>query len=406
MFQPIVIVALFCLNFSPVDREARVRISLFSLFKPGVVNVRVASGAGAGIEADGRVDARLAPGETLRVRLAGDHVNIAVIGSSGSVGRSMAAREARIVPSGSATLELVLPRKLKRVVRGEVILSPGGGDLGGQLKIVLATERESAVASVVAAELSGERAAEAFKTLAVVVRTFMLAHPGRHGDAGFDFCDTTHCQLYRGEQDLSAEAASPVIANAVAGTAGEVLSVAGRPVESYYTASCGGLSVTPEMVWGGKLDGYSYRRVACRWCQRQRYFRWQRSADAQSIVSALAGYLGEPLTSSTAITIDNDASSWFVRAVTLRDGRIERVLSADAFRRAIGLKLGWNTVLSPSFTLERRGARFVFRGRGFGSQAGLCLAGSVAQAGAGRSYRDILNFYFPGTDLAGGVARE
>jgi len=406
MLQLIAIATLFCLNLSPVDRDERVRISLFSLFKPEVVSVRVASGAGAGIEADGRIDARLAPGETLRVRLAGDHLSIAVIGSSGAVERSLTAGSARVVPSGSAALELALPRKLKRVVLGEVILSPGSGDLGGQLKIVLATDRESAVASVVAAELSGERAAEAFKALAVVVRTFMLAHPGRHGDAGFDFCDTTHCQLYRGEQDLSAEAASPVIANAVAGTASEVLSVAGRPIETYYTASCGGLSVTPEMVWGGKNDSYTYRRVACRWCHGQRYFRWQRSADAQSIVSALAGYLGEPLTSSTAIAIDNDPSSWFVRAVRLRDASIERVLSADAFRRAIGLKLGWNTVLSPSFTVERRGGRFVFRGRGFGSQAGLCLAGSVAQAAAGRSYRDILSFYFPGTDLAGGVARE
>lgn len=404
MFHAIAL--LLCLNLWPADREAPVRISLFSLFKPEVVSARVASGEGARIEVEGRADTGLAPGESLRVRLAGTQLNIAITDSSGRVARTLTSRFMQIIPAGSTTIELILPRKLKRVVHGEVLLSPGDGDLRGQLKIVLVTDRESAVASVVAAELSGDRSTEALKALAVVVRTFMLAQRGRHQGEGYDFCDTTHCQVYRGEQDLSTEAASPVIASAVAGTAGEVLSFAGRAVESYYTSSCGGLSATPGMVWGGPSDGYSFRRVACRWCSRQRYFRWQRSADATAIVSALSVFLGERLSSSTAIDIDLEPSSEFVRTVTLRTGSIERVLSADAFRRAIGRKLGWNTLLSPSFTIERRGARFVFRGRGFGSQVGLCLAGSLAQAAAGRSYRDILSYYFPGTDLSGGVPRE
>jgi stage II sporulation protein D len=160
------------------------------------------------------------------------------------------------------------------------------------------------------------------------------------------------------------------------------------------------------MVWGGKSDGYAFRRVVCRWCRGQRYFRWKRSADIASILSALSAYLGGRFTSSIAIATDNEPSSQFVRAVMLQDATGKRVISADAFRRAIGRKLGWNTVLSPSFTIERRGARFLFRGRGFGSQLGLCLSGSVAQAEAGRSYRDILTFYFPGTALIDGVARE
>lgn len=406
MFHSIAIAMLLCLNLWPVDREARVRISLFSLFKPEVLSARVASGEGARIEVDGRADTGLAPGETLRVRLAGTQLNIAITDSRGRVARTLIARYAQIIPADWTTIELILPRKIKRIVHGEVLLSPGDGELRGQLKIVLAADRESAVASVVAAELSGDRSTEALKALAVVVRTFMLAHPGRHRGEGFDFCDTTHCQLYRGDQDLSREAASPVIASAVASTAGEVLSFEGRAVESHYTSSCGGLSATPGMVWGGNNDGYTFRRVACRWCRGQRYFRWQRSADATAIVSALSVFLGERFSSSTAIDIDHEPSSEFVRTVTLRTGSVERVLSADAFRRAIGRKLGWNTVLSPSFTIERRGPRFVFRGRGFGSQVGLCLAGSLAQAAAGRSYRDILSFYFPGTDLSGGVPRE
>jgi stage II sporulation protein D (peptidoglycan lytic transglycosylase) len=406
MLHSIVIAALLCFNPLPVDREANVRISLFSLFRPEVVNARVASGAGARIEVDGSLDTRLAPGETLRMRLSGEQMNVAIVDSSSRIGRSLVGRVTRIVPLGSTTMELILPRKIKRVVRGEVVLSPGEGGSRGQLQVVLETDREAAVASIVAAEMSGERATEAVKALAVVVRSFMVGHPERHREAGFDFCDTTHCQLYRGEEDLSAETASPAIANAVASTKGEVLGFAGRPVETYYTAFCGGLSVTPEMAWGGRSGGYSFRRIACRWCHTQRYFRWKRSADAGPVLAALSAYLGERFSSSASIDIEREPSSQFVLGVRLREGTTQRVISADAFRRAIGRKLGWNTVLSPSFAIERRGGRFVFRGRGFGSQVGLCLAGSVAQAGAGRKYRDILSFYFPGTDVIDGVAGE
>ncbi|HEY9232684.1 MAG TPA: hypothetical protein VIS78_11080, partial [Blastocatellia bacterium] len=71
-----------------------------------------------------------------------------------------------------------------------------------------------------------------------------------------------------------------------------------------------------------------------------------------------------------------------------------RLMSADEFRRATGRRLGWNVVLSGSFTLTRQGEQLIFHGRGFGSQVGLCLAGALAQALKGRRYEEILHFYF------------
>src|SRR5215217_5011712 len=94
------------------------------------------------------------------------------------------------------------PGKMQREVRGEVSLI-AGDRARDPVKIILTTSREAAVASIVSAELSGYRASETLKALAVVARSFMLSHADRHRSEGFDFCDTTHCQLYRGEQDLS-----------------------------------------------------------------------------------------------------------------------------------------------------------------------------------------------------------
>jgi stage II sporulation protein D len=390
--------ALLFFTGSPVDGADTIRISLFTLFKPETLQVRIASGDIAVLDAAGLAsDRTIARGELIRIRLSGNHLNLVVGSSPGVIKESVVTDVARIVPNDSATLELILPGKIRRTVRGTVSVDAGIGGRG-PLRILLTTGRESAVASVVAAETS-RREPEGLMAIAVVVRTFMLSHAGRHASEGFDFCDTTHCQLYRGEQDLSDSVASPAVSRAVARTARQVLSFEGQPVEGYYTAACGGLSATPSMVWGGG-SRYPYRRTVCRWCQASRFSRWERSADANHVLDSLSAFIASKLSLETELITDCDQPSGFVQSVTLRDGSKRVVLSTDAFRRAIGLGLGWSTVLSPTFTVERRGSRFIFRGRGFGSQVGLCEAGAVAQAAAGRGYREILRFYYPSADIS------
>ena len=390
--------ALLFLTGSPVDSPDTIRISLFTLFKPETLQVRIASGDTAILDAAGLAGNRtIARGELIRIRLSGNHLNLVSGGSAGAIKQSVATDVARIVPDDSATLELILPGRIRRVVRGTVSVDAGIGGRG-PLRILLTTGRESAVASVVAAETS-RREPEALMAIAVVVRTFMLSHADRHASEGFDFCDTTHCQLYRGEQDLSDRVASKAVPRAVARTARQVLSFEGRPIEGYYTAACGGLSATPSMVWGGG-SSYPYGRIVCRWCQPSRFSKWERSADANHILDSLSAFIASKLSLETELITDCERPSGFVQSVTLRDGSKRVVLSSDAFRRAIGLRLGWNTVLSPTFTVERRGSRFIFRGRGFGSQVGLCEAGAVAQAAAGRGYREILKFYYPDADIS------
>lgn len=388
--------ALLTLTAAPVDNPGSIRIGLFSLLKPEILQVRIAVGASATLNANGLKDASIKPEESIRIRQSGARLNVAILDSYGRVKQAITASEAEIVPTETATLELNLPGKIKRVVRGRVSVAA----LHGPMRIVLVTDRESAVASIVAAELGGARQPEALKALAVVVRTFMLSHGARHQSEGFDFCDTTHCQLYRGESDLSATWASPVVTNAVAQTAGEVLRYGGRVIEGYYSAVCGGLSNTPEMVWSGaSASGYPYHRISCRWCRASNYYEWERAAGASQVLNALSPALKARLSQSAEIIIESDKPGDFVRSVVIRDRSREARLSADEFRRAVGRRLGWSTVLSPTFEIKRRGDRFIFRGRGFGSQVGLCQAGAIAQAADGRSYREILKYYYPQAEI-------
>ena len=389
---------------SPNHVPDRVRISLFTLFRTEAVEVRLASSEGAVFTANGLATGRaISRNDLISIRRSGNRLEILFTGTSSATRQSIAATEVRIVPTGAAAFELNLPRRIKRTVRGEVSIDTGAGGRG-PLRVLLTTDREAAVASVVESE-TNDYQPEALKALAVVVRTFMLSHTGRHSSEGFDFCDTTHCQFYRGEHAGPNRAASSVIAKAVAGTQGQFLAFEGRRVEGYYSAVCGGISATPAMVWGG-VTHYPYKPVVCRWCHGSRFNRWERSAKARNIIGAVSDFIESKLSSTTEFTTENAPLSGFVRSVAVCDGGKKIVLSADAFRRAIGLKLGWNTVLSPTFTIERRGSRFIFRGRGFGSQIGLCEAGAIAQAAAGRGYRDILSFYFPGTQISEQLANE
>ena len=385
----------FFLIASPVAQASQtVRISLLSLFKPAAIEVRVAAGE-ASIDAAGlSSDRRVGHSESIRIRFSGGRLSVAR-GNLHSSNQPVVLNSLQITPVGASTLELIVPGKIRRIVRGILTVDPIT-EGRGRLRIVLTTRREDAVASVVAAETS-DRSVEALKALAVVVRTFMISHEDRHASEGFDFCDTTHCQLYRGEQDLTV-ARSERIVFGVAATTGEFLSYEGLPIEGHYSAVCGGISVTPSMVWGGSAR-YPYKQITCRWCRASRFARWARSAGASNILTAVSQAIGTKLSEAAQFRPEIDQPGGFVRSVTVLDGDRRSSLAVDAFRRAIGLRLGWNTVLSPTFTIERSGSKFIFRGRGFGSQVGLCEAGAFAQARAGRGYRQILKYYYPQAEI-------
>jgi stage II sporulation protein D (peptidoglycan lytic transglycosylase) len=400
MFSLAATLILLCMPVRAPAGTEPVGIGLFSLFKPAAVQVRLQSGRKVDVSSQ-TMRSPLAEGELVRIKVTGGSLAASILDRFGRFRRSITATELSITSDAPPCFELSLSGgRLTRSVRGDLLVSvrPVAGRV--QMNLVLLTNLESAVASVVEAEMTS-RAPEALKSMAVMARTFMLAHRGRHAREGFDFCDTTHCQVYRGEAEFASGPGSSEIAAAVSATEGEYLSFRGGMIEGYYTAVCGGLGATPEMVWRGQTaSGYGYRRIACDWCRSARDYQWTRRTDIAPALRALSAVIGFRLSSSAQIEIERDTESEFVRSVVVSDRGRRVQMSADEFRRALGLRLGWNTVLSPSFIIQKRGRWFTFTGRGFGSQIGFCVAGAAAQAEAGRDYESILAYYYPGAAIA------
>ena len=81
------------------------------------------------------------------------------------------------------------------------------------------------------------------RAMAVAARTYSAHFRGKHGKDGFDFCDSTHCQVPHWT-NVSAR-----VRSAVKATQGEVLLFSGAPIETYYHQNCGGIVAASNEVW-------------------------------------------------------------------------------------------------------------------------------------------------------------
>jgi len=74
-------------------------------------------------------------------------------------------------------------------------------------------------------------------------------------------------------------------------------------------------------------------------------------------------------------------------------------IDANHFRYAANRHLGWNTLKSNLYELDRHGDTLIFTGHGFGHGVGLCQAGADGMGRMGVSYEKILAHYFAGTAI-------
>ena len=252
-----------------------------------------------------------------------------------------------------------------------------GGPQAKTVKVPL----EEYVAAVLAGEAAGMRSPESLKAMAVAARTYALKFKGRHAREGFDFCDTTHCQDYR------RSAVTDNLLAAAEATEGELLWYRGALVAAYYSAHCGGMSeASPE---GPYLNQHRDP-----WCLRQPE-NWRSVLSREEIQAALKP-LGLPLPPQfTQMAVVTRTPS--NRAVRLNLSGAE--VDAPMFRQAVGRLLGWDRLPSAWYDVAQIKGQFVFAGRGRGHGIGLCQAGCARMGDDGKSYREILQFAYPGTTL-------
>ncbi len=235
---------------------------------------------------------------------------------------------------------LAVPGKIERRFQGRLDVRQGKGELIA----VLEADLERAVAAVVAAEMPASFAEEARKAQAIVARSWYIASRGRHGD--FDFCDTTHCQVFK----EPATAAYPPLA----------IRYRGEAFAPLYSASCGGETKT-EADTGMNPDAYPYFRVAC----AEHAEAWERRFHG------------------------DDAAA------------IQRQPHSERVRLALGRALGWDALPSNNYIVAVQSDEIVVKGKGRGHGLGLCQQGADAMARQGAMAARIIEHFYPNTRISG-----
>lgn len=267
--------------------------------------------------------------------------------------RGQLVHAAEIFASGrdghSASLLLRVPGKVSRKYQGTLEVKA----IGGEVVPIVTMDLETAVASVVAAESARDAPLEALKAQAIVTRSYLVAGKGRHRN--FDFCDLTHCQFLREPPSPESPASIACVA-----TRGLVITFEEKPIAAMFTRSCGGRTRTPAEL-AISFNNYPYYSVVCDACYKS-------------------------------------PKRWNCRISAEEDARLAG--KGEAGRLAVNRSLGWSTVRSNNFTVQRKDGEVLLLGTGEGHGIGLCQRGAKAMAEGGASFRGIIGHYFPNTALS------
>ena len=261
---------------------------------------------------------------------------------------------------------------------------------------LMTMDLEEYLVGVVSAEMPASFHMEALKAQAIAARTFAISrmqHPSPkvtalHKDAQLSTSPET-CQAWIGEETQRNRWGDQYtkyhkkIVRAVAETAGEVLCYEGTLIEPLYHASCGGgLTEAAVDVWGNEKPYLV--SVACNHPDDP-HTQQTVTMSLQEMRQRLG--IGTTAGSTTIQLLSSTASN---RVKTVRIG--EKQFTGIQVRNLLGLK-------STLFRWDIHGTQVTFTTNGYGHGVGMCQYGADYYGAQGQSYRQILQRYYPGTEI-------
>jgi len=292
--------------------------------------------------------------------------------------------ETRLIPVEGARIRVGY-----HLYRGALILRL---DPGQTLTIVEEAAVEEYLEGVLPHEMDPDWPLEALKAQAVVARTFTYANMSKFRKDGFDLTADTRSQVYKGMTGVNEN-----VRAAVRQTRGEVLGWKGKLLRVYYHACCGGATTDAGAAWSGGEDiPRPLKGVRDPWCSASPHMKWTVYFAWADLTAAISErrMLNGPLKS---LRIGARDAAGYVRTFLARSGGESVEVKAAELRGSLGAGEMKSVRIKSLHTLSN-GVEFLGAGSGHG--VGLCQWGARLQSEKGRSYGQILKFYFPGSELS------
>jgi len=315
--------------------------------------------------------------EIIYITLVGN--NISVWGVEKHMGLSESLSITPQTEKSMFSLEPAFPALPKKRYEGSLYISIHPDD---RLIISNAVPLDDYVAAVVEAE-SGTRATEEFyKSQAIISRTYALNHIDRHENDGYNLCDDVHCQVYKGLLTQN-----KTIRKAVDYTRGLVIIDETRQlITAAFHSNSGGYTINSEDVWSAAMPYLRGKKYP--YWSGQHNSEWMVTVDMADWLSFLE-YIGIKLpdkyTPSTLFTFN-------------RTDRVRTMMIASQHVPLKDIRSHFN-LKSTFFSIEPFDDKLVFKGRGYGHGVGLSQEGAMKMARMGKSYDEIIKFYYSNVSL-------
>ena len=252
----------------------------------------------------------------------------------------------------------------------------------GRIMAINEAQVDNYVSGVVEAETGPNALPELYKAQAVLVRTFLYGHIGRHGSEGFDLCDGVHCQAFKGRaiRNLAVVAATKATAGQV------VLAPDSTFITAFFHANCGGETESAYNAW---LSGKSYLiPVKDPFCLNSPGAQWIKKVPIEQWSQYLKAH-GFKLPKKFA-PIGFDITQ-INRKQYYRIGKDS--IPMKQIRNDFQLR-------STFFSVIASEKEITLKGKGYGHGVGMCQEGAIQMAKIGYKYDEILNYYFKGIRLS------
>lgn len=245
---------------------------------------------------------------------------------------------------------------------------------------------ESYLLSVVPSEILSSWPEEALKAQAVAARTYAW-HQMQKGNPLYDVTAGTGSQVYSGIEKEKGSTTSAVMA-----TEDLVLTYKGKPVLALFHSTCGGKTADDSDVWNGGDIPY-LKSVNCTWCSASKHYSWTDSlylADIEKYIQKRYAKVKD----IRKIAFDKRNDRVVMVRVEYADGQLN--IPGNTFRMLFPDK----TLRSLYFEAKSAGRKIVFQGHGWGHGVGMCQWGARGLALKGKSYRQILSYYYSDVSLS------
>jgi SpoIID/LytB domain protein len=127
--------------------------------------------------------------------------------------------------------------------------------------------------------------------------------------------------------------------------------------------------------------------------ETQDFYRWTVRYTGEEIRELVKARLNEDVGVVKALEpLDRGPSGRIIRL------RIDGELKALTVGKELEIRrvLSRSHLYSSAFDVEKDGAKFVLKGKGWGHGVGLCQIGAAVMASRGMNYQEILKHYYPG----------